>query len=218
MISTNLNIKKKNLEEVIRSGPDEIKISLSGFAQEFYSKTHVKGNIELVKQNMELVRDLVNRFKLPTKTWVGHHLYRHNMHESAAIMGLCRRLDFEYRPMHAFYQPLEKMVDLIEGKASATETDLLANFTMHPLEVLALKRKTLDKDLDCESRFNITAINYDGSVALCCGTYDEQNMLGVNFVDTAHDDIQALKYRHPFCKKCYDYGLQYSYRPMAAQR
>ena len=56
----------------------------------------------------------------------------------------------------------------------------------------------------------MTSINYDGSVALCCGVYDYQNMLGVNFIEASHDEIQTLKYRHPFCKKCFDYGLQYS--------
>ncbi len=217
MLSTNLNIKK-NLEAVIRSGPDELKISLSGFAQAFYSKTHVKGNIELVKQNMGFVRELMDKFGVAINVWVGHHRYRHNVHESADIMRLCRRLGFDYRPIPAFYQPLEKMVDLVEGRAAASEAALLANLPTHPLEALASKREGLSQHLDCESRFNMTAINYDGSVALCCGTYDAQNMLGVNFVDASHDEIQALKYRHPFCKKCYAYGLQYSHRTVAARQ
>ncbi len=76
--------------------------------------------------------------------------------------------------------------------------------------MLANKRQAIDPDLDCELRFNMTTLNYDGSVALCCGVYDYQNMLGVNFMDTPRDAIQALKYQHPFCKKCYSYGLQYS--------
>lgn len=101
-------------------------------------------------------------------------------------------------------------MDLIGGKASASETDFLINFIVHPLDALALKRKTIDNNLDCELRFNMTTINYNGSVALCCGVYDYQNMLGVNFMDASHDEIQALKYRHPLCKKCYEYGLQYS--------
>jgi pyruvate-formate lyase-activating enzyme len=76
MISSNLSIKK-NLEEVIRAEPDEIKISLSGFTQEVYSRTHVKGNIELVKQNMILIRDLMDKFKvLQTFLWVGSTLSR----------------------------------------------------------------------------------------------------------------------------------------------
>lgn len=213
VISTNLNIKK-NLEEIIRSGPDEIKISLSGFTQAFYAKTHVKGNIELVKKNMTLVHELIHRFKVPTRVWVGHHLYRHNSHESGALKSLCNTLGFDYNPIPAFYQPLEKLVDLIEGKVSTSEADLLANLFEHPLEHLAEKRKVINPELDCELRFNMTTINYDGSVALCCGVYDYHNMLGVNFLEASHDEIQNLKYKHPFCKKCYGYGLQYS-EPMS---
>ena len=40
--------------------------------------------------------------------------------------------------------------------------------------------------------------------------YDYENMLGVNFLGASHDEIQSLKYKHPFCKKCYEYGLQYN--------
>ncbi len=215
MISTNLSIKR-NLEETIRAEPDEIKISLSGLTQAVYSKTHVKGDIELVKRNMGLIRDLIDKFNLSIRVWVGHHLYRHNIHESAAMEHLCRTLRFDYHSIPAFYSPLEKMVDLIEGRSDASETELLANLLVHPLDALALKRKTINKDLDCEMRFNMTAINHDGSVALCCGTYDSQNMLGVDFIDKSHAEIQQLKYRHPFCKKCYDYGLQYS-EPLPVQ-
>jgi tetratricopeptide (TPR) repeat protein/organic radical activating enzyme len=215
LLSTNLNIKK-NLEEVIRSDPDEIKISLSAFTQEFYSKTHTKGNVELVKENMILIRNLIEKFNVATKVYVGHHLYRHNTHESAAVEKLCEILKFDYRPLPAFYQPLEKMISLIEGKSNASETELLANLLVHPLETLVTKQKSIDGNLDCELRFNMTSINYDGSVALCCSVYDYQNMLGVNFVDTAHADIQALKYKNPLCKTCYGHGLQYS-KPLPIQ-
>lgn len=209
MLSTNLNIKK-NLEQVIRAQPDEIKISLSGFTQELYSQTHTRGNVELVKTNMVLMRELLDRCNARIEVWVGLHLYRHNLHESAAIEQLCQLLKFDYRPIPAFFQPLEKMMNLIEGRATQSETELLANLLEHPLAALASKQPSINPGLDCELRFNMTTINYDGSVALCCSVYDQENMLGVNFLDASHDEIQALKYRHPTCKKCYGYGLQYS--------
>lgn len=209
MISTNLNTKK-NLAEVIRSAPDEIKISLSAFSQPLYSRTHPKGNIDLVKENMALIRDLIDTSHVSTQVWVGHHLYRHNLQERAEVEQVCKSLGFGYSAIPAFFQPVEKMMSLIEGTLSASDANTVADLVEHPLEVLALKRKRINNDLDCELRFNMTTINHDGGVALCCGVYDYQNMLGVNFLEASHDEIQALKYRHPFCKKCYDYGLQYS--------
>lgn len=209
LLSSNLNIKT-GLEEAIRSGPDELKISLSGFTQEPYSLTHAKGKIELVKQNMALIREYLDKYQGSTKVWVGLHVYRHNRHELAAIEQLCQSLGFGFSAVQAFYQPIEKMMALVEGKETPADSQFLANFIEHPLTMLANKRQAIDPSLDCELRFNMTTINYDGSVALCCGVYDYQNMLGVNFMDAAHEDIQALKYKNPFCKKCYDYGLQYS--------
>ncbi len=55
----------------------------------------------------------------------------------------------------------------------------------------------------------MTTINYDGSVALCCGVYNRENMLGVNFTDLPHEELQARKYEHEFCKTCYSHGLQF---------
>ena len=79
------------------------------------------------------------------------------------------------------------------------------------VELLAQRRRErFAPDHDCEMRFNMMAINHDGQVALCCGVYDRPNMLGVHFLEAAHDDIQRLKYRHPFCAACYDLGLQYA--------
>lgn len=209
MISSNLSTEK-SIKEVIRAAPDEIKISLSGFSQEFYGQTHVKGDINLVKANMHLMRYYLDKFKASTRVWVGHHVYRHNAHETEALRYLCGTLNFGYSPIPAFYQPIEKMMALIEGKTPPGERAFLDKLLMHPLDHLALKKKYINPELDCELRFNMTTINYDGSVALCCGVYDYQNMLGVSFLEKSHEEIQALKYQHPFCKKCYDYGLQYS--------
>ena len=50
-------------------------------------------------------------------------------------------------------------------------------------------------------------INHDGTVALCCGVYQPKNMLGANFLDLPHSELQGRKYTHEFCKTCYRHGL-----------
>lgn len=71
--------------------------------------------------------------------------------------------------------------------------------------------------LDCELRFNQTAINSDGSVALCRGVYEEASMLGAHFLEHGHRELEAMKYAHPTCKTCFGQGLACvpndSYRP-----
>ena len=59
-------------------------------------------------------------------------------------------------------------------------------------------------------RFNQTAINHDGSVALCCAVYDQDNMLGVSFLDEDFVALERRKYAHPFCGDCIRRNLHFT--------
>ena len=206
-LSSNLNIKT-NLDEVIMAAPDTLKISISGFTEATYSKTHQRGNIDLVKKNMRRLHELVARNRIPTRIWVGHHIYKSTEPEIPEMKAYCTELGIEYFSIPAFYQPLERLVALIEKteKPVPVMDDLLE----HPLDYLGRLKAVKQPELDCELRFNQTAINCDGSVALCCSSYDPENFLKVNFLDVSHAEIAEKKYRHSFCDTCYMHGLQYS--------
>lgn len=205
-LSSNLNVHK-GLEAVIRANPTSLKISISGVSQETYSRTHVRGKLDLVLSNMREIRRLLDLHRSPTRVWVGHHVYRSNRHEVATLAALCTELGFEHHPIAAFYQPLERLVALAEGgPADPIMDDLLE----HPREYLARFRTTRRRDHDCELRYNQTAINFDATVSLCCSVYDAPNMLGVGFLEEPHAEIEARKYRHPFCAKCMSLGLHYA--------
>lgn len=55
---------------------------------------------------------------------------------------------------------------------------------------------------DCGLRANQTVINHDGSVALCCGTFDPVNNICPSFLEKSIGEIMTLKYMHPLCKHC----------------
>jgi organic radical activating enzyme len=205
-LSTNLNVER-GIAEVAQANPDNLKISLSGFTAETYGKTHVKGDITLVKANMYLLRHYLDKFKATTRVWVGHHLYRNNQHELAAVAAVCQELGFEHHPLAAFYQPLERLVDLLEGKGAPAP--ILDDLLEHPRSYLPRIKDSRSGNFDCELRFNQTAINFDGTVALCCSVYDEPNMLGAQFLEHGHAALQAMKYGHPFCETCIHHGLAY---------
>jgi len=208
MLSSNLNIKK-NLKEIIRSGVESFKISVSGFSHQSYAMTHVRGNIDLVKDNMRLIRQYLDEFKVNTNVWVGHHIYKNNLHEIPLMRTFVESLGFTYSPIPAFYQPQEKVMELMNDEKSINPK-IIENLLIDPVRMAAIRKKYLNNELDCELRFNMTTINFDGSVALCCSVYDQENMLGINFLDKTHSEIQEMKYSHQFCKQCYAAGLQYS--------
>jgi len=207
-LSTNLNIKR-GLEAVIAAGPDELKISLSGFSQETYSRTHTRGKIDLVKANMRCVKNYADKHRVGTRIWVGHHIYRSNQHEIEPVRQLCVELGFEYHPIAAFYMPLERLLDVTRGKPNPRDGGILADLLHNPVARQRALAEQRSGCFDCELRFNQTVINHDGTVALCCTVYDQSNMLGVCYLDESLDAIEERKYRHPMCHTCIQNNLHY---------
>lgn len=208
-LSTNLNVHR-GLRELARANPDELKISLSGFTPQRYARTHARGDLRLVKANMHLLRYWLDEAGATTRVWVGHHIYKGGETEVPQVRALCDELGFEHHPTAAFYQPLERVVELIDGKAAPDP--VIEDLLEPPPVYVARINATRSQRHDCELRFNQTAINFDGSVALCCSVYDRPNMLGLDFVDTPHAQLEAAKYAHPFCKSCMAHGLSYAVR------
>ncbi len=206
-LSSNLNIRK-GIDSLIAAAPTDLKISLSGASTETYAQTHVRGKFELVVENMHKIRDALDRHQSGTHVWVGHHIYRHNLDEIHQMADLCHKLKFDHHPIPAFYQPLEALLEIAEGKeVDAPVLDLLLE---HPSKYIHRFKEHRDSRYDCELRFNQTVINYDGSVALCCGVYKPENQLGVSFMQQSFSAIEELKYQHSFCNSCYQNGLQYA--------
>lgn len=206
-LSTNLNTTH-GIAELAKAAPTAIKISLSGFTQESYAKTHVRGDIRLLKANMYLLRYSLDKYAAETRVWVGHHLYRFNLDQQAAVAAVCAELGYEYHPIAAFYQPLERLLELLQGKNA--DTEIMQQLLEHPSTYLQRIKNQRSGNYDCELRFNQTVINFDGTLALCCNVYESSQMLGAHFIDTPREEIETLKYQHPFCSTCMQHGLDYS--------
>ncbi len=211
IISTNLN-KINNLEAIIKAKPAEIRISLSGFYQPVYSVTHKKGNIETVKANMHTLREELNRQNSKTRVEVAYHRYLHNQGEDYHKMKeLCLELGFLFKPSWAHFSPLEKIFTYFEDKSklSAEDLKLIDLLVLKPEDVMSIAVQF--KDLDCTLRANQMAINADGSVALCCVTYEQKNNISLNFMDLPHSELQKKKYEHQTCQKCIEKSLHMLY-------
>lgn len=206
-LSSNLNIRK-GLEAVIRARPTSLKISISGVSDETYARTHAGGKLALVLENMRAIRRFLDQHGSQTRVWVGHHIYRSNQHEVGRLAAICAELGFEHHPIAAFYQPLEKLIALAQGHAPPDP--IMEDMLEHPRDYLRRFKAVRRRDYDCELRYNQTAINFDGSVSLCCSVYDEPGMLGASFLDETNEQLQERKYRHPLCNTCMDLGLHYA--------
>lgn len=201
-LSSNLNIKR-GLAEAIAADPEELKISISGFSPETYSRTHARGKLDLVIANMRKVRAAIDASGATTRVWVGHHLYKSNQHEAPALKALCDELGFAYSPMPAFYMPLERVLEHLDGQENPRDGGIIDDLLHRPADVRAHAAMGRSGRYDCELRFNQTVINHDGTVALCCTVYDAENMLGVSFLDEEFAALEARKYRHATCDRCF---------------
>lgn len=202
MLSTNFNVMC-DLKDVVKAGPDEFKVSMSGFQQSVYGRTHRSGDVNLVKANLHLLRYYMDRYRSKMDVWIGYHLYRHNLRDLPAMRALAASLGFRLSMTPAILQPIEKAIDALEGNLAPDVRELVELMLVQPDEELGLRRRHMDFTADCEGRYNMMSINYDGTLGVCCGVYRQENMLGMSFLDTPHDAIMAARYAHPFCGTCY---------------
>ena len=199
-LSSNLSHKHADFERALLAQPRTLRVSLSGYFEASYAKTHIRGNIELVKDNMRRVSDIIEKHALNTVVTVAYHVYRHNTGEELEEMRrFCEGLNFTLTPNWANFYPLEKVARYFEGNASAKERELISMLVFTPDEQRNYAAAFAGKP--CAIRDQM-AINYDGSVALCCAIYDPRYDIANDFLQTPSSELQSRKYRHDMCDSC----------------
>ena len=170
-ISTNLTIRR-NLEEIVAAGPDFLRISLSGFYQESYKKTHVRGNIEHVKTNMKVLSDTLKSFgKYKICVTVFYHKYKHNLDEMTEMQTYAKQLGFEWEDVWAYYMSLEKVLQLVDGQLEQSDQEFVKNFAL-PIPQAIMAAKEIEDPNRCSLLEDQVVIDYQGNINLCCAVYD----------------------------------------------
>ena len=211
MISSNLNHGGR-LESLMKASPDRMKISLSSLDQNIYSKTHARGKIDHVIENLHALAKFRDQYKSATQIWIGHHLYKNTINEQAQIQTLANSLGFGYIPSTAILAPIESVMELMDSQSNGSKSipvsqEISQQFLYNPLEIRQINARHRSGNKDCELRFNMTTIQFDGQVNLCCGSTQKLGQQPVSFLDKSFDDIETLKYDSKFCKKCMELNL-----------
>ena len=207
-VSSNLSMRfGDRIDEVIRASPDYLKISLSGYYPKAYDTTHGGGDINLVKSNMYRLRYLIDRYKAKTYVDVNYHLYRDNNGVNLKKMQeLCRELDFALSTVYALVMPLERVLDLCDGKPSRDTLELSENLLVTIPE--GIKAASAGKCSGCAYRDNQVNINFDLNVPVSCTVSDRKSTtVAANFLESTPQSISRAKNAMDICRKCMDYGL-----------
>lgn len=220
-VATNLNHLTR-LDEMIHAGPDLIIVSVSGFTQETYQKSHRGGNLDAVKENLFKLANARNTINPKVHIAVSYHMYRDNLHEMDDMKKLVESLGFQLLISWA------RVISIENGIASLRREDQAKGIAVPdmPMELPASKpefEQAMERlsfhpgtARDTYARFPVSQvcliadvfcyIRHDGQVQLCAWTEDRRFVLG-NYLEMTQEQLSAARRGHPVCRECLRYRL-----------
>lgn len=197
-IATNLT-HLPNPAELLESGVDRFRISISGMTQEVYSKDHRGGNIKSVLNNILKLVDIRHRkkkVKKPELYLVFQELI-YNKKEAELAKKFCddHGLIFINRAM--------RITSVDENIRFQEEKERLTKFYSEFIDLKKemSKMRTMDpKDIkNCGLLKDRVTINFDGQLYRCCCVFEGKHFMG-SFFDFKVRDIPNIK--SEICEKC----------------
>lgn len=207
-LSSNLNLEKIDYEAIIMKKPRHFRISLSGFNQSIYSRSHQGGDIEKVKRNMIKLAEANDKFGRQTKIEVLYHRYVGNIDDELLMRQFAASLGFLFQPVWAYLMPVEKIIAYLESpeEMSQKDLDLISMLALPPSnEVMRASRKV--KNDQCVLLEHQITLDSAGNVHLCCGVFDTEKFKIGNFLDINFEELQSEKRSMQYCNKCMDFGV-----------
>jgi hypothetical protein len=202
-ISTNLKRGGTVLEDVIAAQPDWIKISASGFGQQ-YEIAHTGGRWPQFLTNLHHLARLRDQYHPALQIILNYHLYKHSIGDPYyAMQSLCEELGFIFRPNMAYLYSLDTVVDYIEGRPLSIPAQQTLTMLLMTIDD-GLQRALARKQLPCPEE-RCLPINWDGRVRFC-GVYFKP-FIAENFLTTPLTTLLQQRRNSDFCARCMEYGL-----------
>ncbi|MCK5581709.1 MAG: radical SAM protein [Candidatus Omnitrophica bacterium] len=204
MIATNGTLlTEKRSRELLEAGIDFVKIAISGYTQETYSKQVRYGDVEKVKEYIKTFLRLNREGKHGAVVMVDYMLYSYNQHELGAVRDFCNELGvmLSVRPGNP-----KGMEEAEESQNKGAETINVA----------------------CDWLWKVLSINWNGDLLPCCDyviwsglkPYERYEVGKTKIVDVWNGP-QAVKMRQvhvkkgrqviPICAKCVRTGIAFKW-------
>lgn len=231
-VATNLN-RTNRLDEFFAARPDVVIVSVSGFTQEVYGKSHRGGDIEKVKANMRLLKEANDRQGGTSVIAVSYHMYDDNLHELDQVKRFIEQFGFRLMISWARVITIENTVQglrQIEQEETGTVPPFdcrpelppanpefvksMERLRFHPKKARALYARFPVSSV-CIIGDVFTYIRHDGQVQLCAWCDDRRLTLG-NYLDMDQEQISAARRGHPLCSECLRYRLNLYYHVVDA--
>jgi len=212
LISTNGELlTEKNIQKLLDSGLDFIKIAISGFSQGIFEVQHRGCDIEKIKQNLKNLARLRDEGGYKILVMLDYINYEYNAHEYQLALELGKKLDFivSRRPGN-LHKLSEEHPDLAIHEKPQEKTPQL------PI-----------KDL-CDWPWKVMTINWDGGIYPCCDYVVWGNQLpnatfevgksnikeiwnGTTVLDNRTTHMTVGRGGYDICSKCTRTGTAFKY-------
>lgn len=198
LLSSNL-VRFKNGPEVLALEPFNLIVSVSGWSQAVYERSHAGGDVEKVKDNMRRI----SVFKKPgTSVRVSWHSYNYNRHEEPLMREFARSLGFTFTPYCTGLLPLEAVEARWAGETEPTRAEEDVVTPVLKAKILCEQRKRWACHLQ-----NQTLVVDSNGMVLNCGTRNNAGNLRGSFFDKSVKEIMEARQSDPMCVSCKAKGL-----------
>lgn len=191
-ISSNL-VNFKNGPAVMQAAPETFLISMSGWTQEIYERSHKDGDIEKVKDHMAVMSKLR---KPQTHVQASWHKYNYNQHEAPIMEAYAKMLGFAFRPYTTVVLPHDLVMDSWKTGINPVEGEDCVVAPVDTKDACFDRRKW-----PCLIQSQTLYVNSDGDYSNCGNRVNDENQRGNLFQTTVKEIFQKRK-TDPACLSC----------------
>jgi len=191
-LSSNFSLRRiPGLEAALRSGPDYLAVSVSGFDQEIYQINHVDGNVAYVKENLRRAAAIKKSGATNARIAVRLLKFPYNHDQEAKLAAFARELGLEFEVAEGRGDPLGQQTILTNEHLE----DRMRSYTS--------ERPYEEAGKICPLIFGSgTTINASGTAHLCCAYPDHPALAIGSYLDLPQEEILLRRYNHPVCASC----------------
>jgi len=191
--STNLNIRNNSLlEDLLKSGIDQIIVSCDGASCETYVKYRVGGDFNLVMENIRfLVKENMELDKKALIVW-NFIVFKHNEHEVELVKRIAKELGVNLSISTMRTSLKNEILKPHHEEISRDKEWIPDNPLYSAYDKCSLSTKKVMNT--CKKLWQSIAINSSGLVFPCCAVYEEKYSFG----DAKKDSLKDIWNNHKF--------------------
>ncbi len=218
-IASNFN-QIPRIEDLVKAKPDAISVSVSGFNQDIYKRHHRGGDIEKVKNNLLIIKEVMNKLQIRNiKISVNYHMYKDNIEDDFEQMSdFCIQNGFSFEPSFARLINLELSLkylrdsgtermshktDWLDATSAADQSfyEQLDNIFYMPEDYLKGEWASIHCE-ECPVNYRLINIKWDGRLSRCCASFDDRNVTNLYYLNSDLQELYDIKRESSICKEC----------------